>query len=926
MDVATGELVGREAEVALVNDLLVRARRGEGGVLTLRGEPGAGKTSLLGRAKQLADDFTIVSCCGVEWEAEIPFSGLHELLRPLDSLHDALPAPQRRELDAAMGRDDSVPVQGFHLHVATLSLILEATRERPTLVIADDLQWIDTVSTQALGFVGRRIAGEAVAVLVATRPGARLPGLPEPVDLAPLDRAAVGELAARHLGGRALPETALDELTRASGGNPLAVAESAAHAGDRLWLRGAGLDTPLPVGTLIERGFSSRLDGLSAEALTAAGVVAESIADDEATVRRAIAERGLSPAALTEAVDQRVLVHEDGRWRFSHPLLRSILHSRASGAERRAAHAALAAAATTTGLAAWHAAEASAEPNREVADTLADAAAQYMAMSGVSAAAQAFERSAELTPDQELAALRFVDAARAARFAGTPAERVRGLVARAAALATSEAALARAEFELLLLREDVDDSRQHHEKMDRLFTRVLGLDDGMAGELARAMSNDAVLLGDLELVRRSLDRLRTVRHRSVSPEIRFGIVAELAATAVLQGEPGVHDADVLEAAAEQRELVDVDGMSPGVSAGIAALVEGLMWIEELERAEHAADECVRLARAQGDAFAEMVGRLGECEIAFRLGAWSRSLVAAERGIVLGDVLGSESTSAVCAAIRESIVGLRTGVGDATVLARAEQTGRDAGVAILSEYASVARGLAALSAGDAAAAARHFEVVRAWKRAAGQVEPSIGTWPVDLVLAHVLAGDADAARNALADVRDHAEARGRRWALAAVPWLEAMLDSDDGRAFASFELALERYPAARAPFEEARARLAYGQRLRRANRRADARAHLESALATFEALGAEPWAERARRELGASGQGVRRAAAHQRDELTLQERQVAALVAAGASNKEAAGELFLSPKTIETHLSRVYRKLGVSSRTQLAARWDELSQS
>ncbi|MBO9532630.1 MAG: AAA family ATPase [Solirubrobacteraceae bacterium] len=921
MDGAEGELVGRARELALIDDLLGRARAGEGGVLTLRGEPGAGKTSLLAEARRRASDFTIVACCGVEWEAEIPFSGLHELTMPLDRLHVALPEPQRLALEAALGRHADVPVQGFHVHVAVLSLLLEATRERPVLVIADDLQWIDAISAQALAFVGRRIGAESVAVLAATRPGGQLDGLTEPVDLRPLDRAAVGELAERAL-GRALPAAALDELTIASAGNPLAVTESATHAGDRLWLRGGGLDAPLPVGALIERGFSDRLHGLSADAFAAAVVVAESIADDDPTIRRAIDELGLPEAALLEATDRRVLVSVDGRWRFSHPLLRSIVHRRSEAAQRRAAHGALAVA-TREGLAAWHSAQAATGPDPEIADRLAEAASRYLALSGTSAAARAFERAAELTPDPDRAAARFIEAARAARYAGVPTERVRELVARARSMATVESTRIRAELETLLLHEAMEDGAGLHARMLALFDRAIGADDDLAGQIAQMAANLAELLCDPDLAKRSLDLLADVSGGELSPATRLSVHAELATTGMLHGDARAQPEELLRAAEELLALLEA-GVSLVTHAGLAGLSEGLIWIEELELSEQTLREWFALAEAQGDVFSQLIGMLVDVMRAFRVGDWSSAWDGAERGTVLSDLAGTDWAPPHLNAILQLIRGLRTGAVDPAVLDRATQVSDSWGQLVMHEYVTVARGMAALTAGDAAGASQHFEDLRAWKRRAGQVEPMMGTWPVDLVYAHTLAGARDAALDALGDVREHAEVRGRRWALAAVPWLEALLEADDARAFALFELALERYPAARAPFEQARAELAYGQRLRRANRRADARRHLEAAQATFERLEAEPWAERARRELGASGKGARRAAGHQRDELTLQERQVAALVAGGASNKEAAGELFLSPKTIETHLSRIYRKLGVGSRTQLAARWDELS--
>ncbi|MDO9352846.1 MAG: ATP-binding protein, partial [Solirubrobacteraceae bacterium] len=249
------ELVGRERELGLLGAQLDAMRASDGSAVFFSGEPGSGKTALLTAAERRAHGCAVIGCRGVEWEAELPFSGLHELVRPLLHLLPALPDPQRDALSGALGLTQTADVPVLHLYAGALSLLIEASADRPLLVIADDLQWIDSGTTQVLSFIARRLAGERLGLLLATRPGTVLPGLPDPVQhLEPLDRVSIAELAARHL-GRPLPDDAIADLTAASGGNPLAVVESVAHVGDGLWFRGSGLDEPLPVGDLIERGF-----------------------------------------------------------------------------------------------------------------------------------------------------------------------------------------------------------------------------------------------------------------------------------------------------------------------------------------------------------------------------------------------------------------------------------------------------------------------------------------------------------------------------------------------------------------------------------------------------------------------------------------------------------------------------------------------
>lgn len=925
MEGASGELVGRAVELAQIDALLQGARAGNGGVLSFTGEPGAGKTTLLAAARAQAADFTILDCCGVEWEAELPFSALHELLRPTEGLMDALPAPQRRALDAAFGRCEDAVGTGFHAYAGTLSLILEATRERPVLLIVDDIQWLDALSAQAIAFVARRIAGDAVAVLGAARPGGRLPGLAEPIDVTPLDRGAVAELAAREL-GHALPDAAIDELAAASAGNPLAVVESAAHAGDELWLRGTGLEGPLPVGTLIERGFSERLDGLSTSALRAAQLVAACVDADVEVVREALHTMELPVEALDELVSRRVLAHDGDRWRFAHPLLRSIVHGRAFPAERREVHRALATASIEPGLVAWHRAQAAAERDERIADELGAVAEQYARVGGALAAAAAFERAAELTPDPDTRAERLIAAARGIWHGGGPAERVTELSAIAQAVATTPRVRAYAEAVAVLHRSTVGAARQHHPELIDLADRARGIDDDLAASLLRTVLTDVVLDGDHAATLDAIDQLRAVRDRlDLSTTMRISIDASMAAYGMLHGCAVDPTSTLLSLAHEcgvrlrhERPVLRVFGGGSPMVIG-----EALVWCEEYEAAHQLLQLFNELLGAQGDTFLELGSQFALIELYSRTGRWADVERQVERARVLVDLCGVISTGAMIEATFQRIRAYATaGISDDTLL-RAMGDGMRSDTPLVTEYVAVARGAAALSAGRPAEALAHFEEAYQWTRRAGQVEPCAGTWPVDHLLSALLAGEAARAGELLAQLREYAERTERRWAMAGATWLGAVATDDDDAAFAGFDAALAIYAETTVPFDEARAQLAYGQRLRRANRRADARVQLEAALATFDRIGAEPWADRARRELGASGKGTRRAKPHERDALTPQERQVAALIASGASNKEAAGELFLSPKTIESHLSRIYRKLGVTSRSQLAARWEEL---
>ncbi len=918
------QLFGRGRELALIGALLEAALGGQGGTLVLSGEPGLGKTALLDAARERAGDALVLSCCGVEWEAQLPCSGIHELLRPFEPELADLPAPQRRELEVAFGLVEGDLVPGLHLFAAVLGLVLRASAQRPVVLIVDDLQWIDPVSRQAIAFMARRIDRDPVALLAATRPvAAPYPSLPEPVPVHPLDREAVGALAARRLGA-ALPDATIDELALASAGNPLAVVESAMHAGDRLWLRGSGLQEPLPVGALIERGFSDRIAGMSEAAMSAAELVAVTVADDDALIRAAVAARGLPSAALIEAQDHAVLEVVHGRWRFTHPLLRSIVDRRTDPTDRRRAHAAIAQVASDSRLVAWHAAAAAEGPDAMLAGALIEAAERFEVRGGALAAAVAFERAAELTPEPELAAERFIEAARAARSAGTPLPQVTALTDRALRLATTEGTRIRAEHQSLFARALTADSLGLHDEMLELADRALSIDAGIAVDLLRMMLNDAVLIGDAE--RFAVARARLVDARATTELTRWQEVAidsTLTCYGVLYGEPDA-GAALTTGRRVAGILRDEAPLLRHLGGSASLVVEGLAWLEEFTLADAIADALGSLAVDQGDASGELISSLIVCEVGLRRGEWDRVVAAAERARELTQLTGIASNGASCEAHAQYVLGARTGSVDVAVVEAIERTVREISVLLTLETTGAARGVAALTRGDYAEAVAHFEQVARWKRQAGQVEPCTGTWPVDHLHALVLVGATDEAQDRLRELQDYADRTGRRWALAACAWFAAMLEPSDELAFAAFAEALERYPEARAPFEEARTRLAFGERLRRAGRRAEARVHLEAAAAAFTQLQAAPWVARAERELAASGKGVRRAAPHERDELTLQERRVAELIIAGASNKQAAAELFLSPKTVESHLGRIYRKLGVTSRTQLAARWPQLT--
>lgn len=903
-------LLGRERELQLVTSALDTARRGAGSVLLVEGDPGTGKTSLLSAARELASEFTTAGCRGVEWEAELPFSGLHELLATFLVDLPALPIPQRRALEGALGLGDGDESPRLHLHAAVLSLLGEATRRGPVLLVIDDLQWVDSATLEVLSFVARRIESEPLCLLLATRPGPGLHGhATAPVKLAPLNRTAVGELAARQV-GRALPESAIGALTEASAGNPLAVMESVRHLGEALWLRGSQLDDPLPVGALIERGFEDQLATLEPGPRRALEVVAASVSGDAATIIAALEHDGLGAAELEAAEAAGVVEFRAGTVAFRHPLLRSLVHARSSPERWRACHLALSRTLDArSGLGAWHAASAATSADEAIAAPLEIAATRFLERGGHVAAAQAFVRAADLTPDGDARAQRLIRGSLAAHFAG------RGtwsgaLLADATAAAEDPLLRLRAEYQALCLEAHVTGSTDLPARHLALANAALGLEDDLVAEALASAGIEALLSGDRPVVVQAIERLDAFRATATLSEQNWHETQAALGVMIALTTGEQRGVELLRAVGE-RGL----GLGP---ANQGFVLEALVWVEEFTLADRLAHHIVATARLEGGAVTLTASLWADGLRRMRLGDWDMADARLREALDVSASMEHVGQDAVVKGTLAVLEGSR-GTFDPAQVEPIEALALRYGFAGVQEYLGAAMGMLELGAGRGPEAVAHLERAKAWKEAAGQIEVSVGTWPADLVDAHLIAGDLARAAEALAALRAYAEQTGRRWALAAVERLAGAM-APESEFEAHFEEALRRYEEAREPFGLARARLAYGQRLRRARRRVEARPHLEAALVEFERLGAAPWAEQARRELGASGATIRKGAAFDPAALTPQEQQVAELVVGGASNKEAAGAMFLSPKTIETHLSRIYRKLDVTSRTQLAAKF------
>jgi len=905
-------LIGREEECARIDGLIGGVRLSASGVLVLRGEPGIGKTALLEHAARHADGLRLLTARGVESEVEIAFAGLFELLRPaLDAL-DALPAPQAAALRGALGIGPPVGGDRRLVGAATLGVLSALAEERPLLVLVDDVHWLDPASAAALVFAARRLVADPVGLLLAVRAGepSALDGaeLPE-IELGGLDADAAGRLLSRVASESVAPPVAR-WIVRATGGNPLALVELAREAPA---LRPDLVDAPVPVGARIERALGRRVTALSREAQLALLVAAGDDRRDVATVVRALAALGASLGALEEAEDAGLVRLEGGRVRFRHPLVRSAAYGLGSPSQQRAAHGALAAALAgdpDVDRRAWHEAAATVLADEGVARRLAEAAARARERSGYAASATGFARAADLTPDRARRARRLLAAAEGAWLAGD----------------------ARRALDLLdALREPAPDPAVQADAAHlrgHVLTRVGPLPVGVrvlreGAELAAPvvpataceMFAEAVYAGfyggDPQTMAACAQRVAELAERA---DPRRRALAEIA-----QGAAGVMGGDAAAGMLHMRRAAEVIAAAPELETD--PRLAAWMGIAPLFLRDTGAEyaplrRAVGVARARGALGALPHGLFNLASEAAGGDRWPEAVALYGEGVELARETGMRVDLVTCLAglarveARQGAAGAaREHAGEA--LALAEELGMPA----FAGWALGALGDAAWIAGDVEAAIAALERKAGVLAAAGLRDVDLSPAP-ELVEAYLRVGRTEDARAQAAAHAAQAAAKGQPWALARAERAWGLLAAGDGfeRPFAAAVATHERTPDR---FELARTRLLLGERRRRSGRRAEARAELRAALEAFETLGAAPWAERARQELAATGETARRRTAATLDQLTPQELRIALLLAEGATTRQAAEALYLSPKTIEYHLRHAYLKLGVNDRSALA---------
>ncbi len=868
-----------------------------------------------------ADGFLVLRAHPLQAESELPFAGLSELLRPILSLRDRLPDPQRQALDGALALGPASAGDRFAVAAATLSLLAAAAEHSPVLAVVDDAHWLDGPSRVALVFAARRLVSEGVLVLLAMRDREWLHdaglGTMRLEGLTPSDASQLLEGADAELSG-----AVRSRLVTETRGNPLALLEAVAMLtpGQRRGLE--SITHPLGVGTALERAFAQQLDGLPDDAQRALLIAAASDTGSSGEIIAALVQSGLDVTALEPAERATVISVTAEHVSFRHPLVRSAAYHAREPAERRAAHRALAAAVGSDDRAAWHLAAASAGPDERVAELLEAAAATALERSAYAAAARAFEAAAVLSVADTDRLRRMIGAGRALWLSGDP-DRAGTVLAGALELVTDP--LARAQIQMLRGATMLF-TRPVAETFSLLVAeaeRVEPVNPQLAAEMLSIATMVCFMAGDPA---RAEAVARRARHAA-------GLDASAAerAARLSHGLAIVHTGNVTEAVgliesvlAELRpeDLESRDGVLP---LAVAGAVQGLVWTERVETARALIEGSIAAARSAGAATILPFALATLSEIEVRYGSIAAAYAAAAESVQLSRDTGQfveSSFSYVTLARIEAIVGHEAECR--TLVSTALEVARTTGADSIRTYATGVLGLLELSLGRPDVAATHLRecarLQEEQRMELGTAVPCAG----DLIEALARSDDIAGARRALTAVETAAQNTGLRWPAAIAARGRGLL-ADEGDYELAFAQALEAH-GDRMPFERARTELCLGRRRRRSRRRADARRALLSALTFFETTGAEPWAEQARAELRAAGdsQLSSRRTTVSLQALTPQELQVALTVAGGATNKETAASLFLSTKTVEFHLSNTYRKLGVRSRAELVRRVDGLT--
>jgi DNA-binding CsgD family transcriptional regulator len=898
-------LIGRDREREELDALLAEVRLGRSRALVLRGSAGIGKTLLLDYTVQQAEGFQVLHYTAVESEAELPFAGLQALLRPLLVHLSEIPELQARALRGALALEASAETNRLAVYAGALSLLGAAAEPVPLLVVVDDAHWLDRPSAEALTFAARRLTAESLALLFAVREGEGTDfGVALPtVELEPLETASSMELLHERFGSTIAAKVAR-HLAEATGGNPLALLEVAPLLSEGERVGSEPIPDYLPASESVERTVRRALRSLSPESRRALLVAA---ASDSPT--------GGDLAALEPAEDARLVRIHGGSVAFRHPLVRSAVYHAASADERRAAHRTLTDALTgeeDSDRRAWHLAAAAEAPDESVAAALEAAASRFAERGGKASASRALERAAELSEDDDACARRLHAAGRAAEHAGD-LERA-AVLAERALTRVRDAGIRSAATVLAWQANDWRGLANDGVDFETEAQRVAPYHPARAALMLWVSSNEAFRTLDLEralrLARKSVDMIavNAARPAEGSWEPWMADVAantrwNLAFILLLLGRP-----------AEADEAVR--GLLPPATGNVWVIYH--TYLERYDEARSNIERALRSSRATGDVWAEMWKTTSLAFVDLLEGRFPAARAGAARSLGMAESIGAPGAIAFNLAYLAWLAAVEGRESEAREhAARGDDLAwRGLGNHLLQARFQVTLGLLELGLARPLAAIEKLQPVADLAERHGVREPGVLPYAPDLIEAYARAGDREAATRELAKLSELANALDRRWALAAVARLHGLLGRDDDLD-EHFGAALELHEqGAGSAFDLARTELLYGERLRRGKRRVESREHLRSAIELFDGLGAAPWSEQARRELRASGESIPRRDPTAPEKLTPQELQIALQVAEGKTNRDVAAALFLSPKTVEFHLTRVYRKLNIHSRAEL----------
>jgi DNA-binding CsgD family transcriptional regulator/tetratricopeptide (TPR) repeat protein len=907
-------LTGRRAERRLLDDLLGSLRDGHSRALVVHGEAGVGKTALLDYLAGRASGCRIERAAGVQSEMELPFAGLHQLCAPMLDRLDRLPVPQREALRSAFGITGGSAPDLFLIGLAVLGLLSDVADAQPVLCLIDDQQWIDRASAQVLAFVARRLGAEAVGMVFGVRiPGDELTGLPalQIVGLAVAEARALLDSAL----GAPLDTRVRDQIVAETRGNPLALLEIPRGLTPAELAGGFGLPGAAPATGDVEESFRKRVCALPTETRRLLLLAAADPTGNPALVWRAAELLGMNVAAAAPAVETG-LTEIDTRVRFRHPLVRSAIYFSASPEQQQTMHGALAEAtdrAIDPDRRVWHLAAASTGPDEEIAAELERSAEQAQARGGLAAAAAFLERAALLTPDRAQQTERALAAA-GTKFQSGAFDATTALLAIAQTGPLTELQQARidlvraqlafatsrgGEAPLLLLR-----AARRFEPIDVTLARQTYLDTISAAAFAGRLASPG---GGVRQVAQAAASAPRPAHPLRAPDL---LLDGLAANFVDGYAAAVPD---LRAA--------LGAFGSGMSAG-----EELrwMWLINLAALHLWDDEQWDMLSRRYLALTRKAGAVNELPLALS----TRALML----MFVGDL-----TSASALIDEQRTVTEATGIGlaayaamrlaamrgeQAETVALIEQTAAEApqrGEGISLAVAEWTRAVLHNGLGNYAEAMVAAKQALYHQEYPGLRYPGVANWAAaELIEAAVHCGEIDTATEATAWITEMASASGTEWALGVQARSHALL-ADGEDAERHFKDAVSHLGRSRVRTELARAHLLYGQWLRRQRRRSEARERLRTAHEMLDGMGMAAFADRARRELLTTGEPARRRLVIAgTTELTTQEIQVARLARDGLTNPDIGIRLFISPKTVQYHLSKVFTKLDISSRAQLDA--------